>query len=53
MNRLTVSVDAGGSADSDGTISDYAWDFGDGTAGRHGVTATHTYSSGRHATRSP
>ena len=45
-NQLQVSVDASGSADADGTISDYAWDFGDGTAVTHGVTSSHTYASG-------
>lgn len=40
---LTVSFDASGSTDPDGTIAAYAWDFGDGTTGT-GVTASHTYS---------
>jgi parallel beta-helix repeat protein len=33
-----------GSFDLDGTISNYSWDFGDGTTG-NGSTATHTYYS--------
>ena len=42
-NNLQVSVDAGGSSDSDGTIQSYAWDFGDGASGT-GKTASHTYT---------
>ena len=44
QNLLTVNVSGSGSADGDGTIVDYAWDFGDsGTAS--GVTASHTYTA--------
>jgi PKD repeat protein len=39
---LELAVDAGGSADADGSIASYAWDFGDGTTGT-GATASHTY----------
>jgi len=39
----TCSYDGSGSSDSDGSISSYAWDFGDGTSGS-GVTPTHTYA---------
>ena len=42
---LTASFDADGSGDVDGTIENYAWDFGDGTTGT-GVTADHTYAVG-------
>ena len=42
---LTCSFDGSGSADSDGSIASYAWDFGDG-AGGNGVTASHTYGLG-------
>ncbi len=41
---LPVSFDAGASSDSDGTIVDYAWTFGDGTSA-NGATASHTYSA--------
>jgi PKD repeat protein len=39
---LTASFDASTSVDLGGTITRYAWDFGDGTKGS-GVTASHTY----------
>ncbi|GAA4204039.1 LamG-like jellyroll fold domain-containing protein [Microbispora amethystogenes] len=39
---LECSFDAGASADTDGSIASYAWDFGDGTTGT-GKTPTHTY----------
>jgi PKD repeat protein len=43
--QLTASLDAGGSADPDGSIASYAWDFGDDSTGT-GATATHTYAAG-------
>lgn len=42
---LTVSVNAGGSTDSGGTITSYVWTFGDGGSAT-GVTASHTYATG-------
>lgn len=42
---LTCDFDGTGSADSDGTISSYAWDFGDSTSGS-GVATSHTYAAG-------
>jgi len=41
---LSVDFDASGSSDPDGTISDYAWNFGDGGSDS-GVTVTHVFSS--------
>ncbi|TFD56802.1 PKD domain-containing protein [Cryobacterium suzukii] len=40
---LTVAMDASTSADSDGTITGYSWDFGDGSTGS-GVTSSHSYA---------
>jgi large repetitive protein len=42
--NLAVAFNAGASADSDGTIAFYAWNFGDGTTGG-GMTPTHTYTT--------
>ncbi len=44
VNNLAAAFDAAGSTDPDGTISGYAWDFGDGGAGT-GATATHSYAA--------
>jgi hypothetical protein len=41
---LTLSLDASGSSDGDGAISDFSWDFGDGTTGS-GSTISHTYGA--------
>lgn len=43
-NSGTYNFDASGSSDSDGTIAQYKWDFGDGTTAT-GVTASHAYST--------
>jgi len=42
VDGRTVTVSAERSVDPDGEITDYFWDFGDGTTAT-GVTATHTY----------
>ncbi len=39
-----IKFNGTGSFDLDGTISQYIWNFGDGTTG-NGITATHTYYS--------
>ncbi len=41
---LIVSLSASVSSDSDGQISSYSWDFGDGQAGSS-VTTSHTFTS--------
>jgi PKD repeat protein len=41
---LSCTVDASGSTDSDGSITSYAWTFGDGTTGT-GASVTHAYGA--------
>jgi len=41
---IPVNFDGSESTDSDGTIIEYAWTFGDGKTGT-GVTTTHTYTA--------
>src|SRR4051812_33880308 len=41
----TVAFDGTGSKDADGTITSYAWTFGDGTTGT-GAAPSHTYATG-------
>ena len=43
-NYLSVQFDGTGSSVQFGTITSYAWDFGDGTTGT-GATAQHTYAT--------
>ena len=42
-NPLQINFDASASIDPDGTITSYAWDFGDGNSGT-GVSPSHVYS---------
>lgn len=42
---LNVMFNASGSEDTDGTISSYDWDFGDGSPHGSGVAAVHAYTS--------
>ena len=44
VSGATVTFDAGGSSDSDGTITEYKWDFGDGSSGSD-AQVQHTYST--------
>ena len=41
---LKASVDASDSADSDGSIDSYSWNWGDATAAGSGKTTDHTYT---------
>ncbi|MFA0961126.1 family 16 glycosylhydrolase [Roseivirga sp. BDSF3-8] len=41
---LAVDFDGGGSTDSDGSITAWSWDFGDGTNGS-GANVSHTYAA--------
>ena len=43
-DELTAEFDASDSADADGTIASYAWNFGDGTTGT-GVNPSHAYAT--------
>jgi len=42
--QADFALDGGASRDTDGTISSYSWDFGDGATGS-GVRATHRYAA--------
>ena len=41
---LTCALDASAATDPDGTVTTWAWDFGDGTTGS-GVTASHAFAA--------
>ncbi len=40
----SITFDGSGSTDSDGSIKDYLWDFGDGASGS-GISPTHTFEA--------
>jgi PKD repeat protein len=44
VSERTVALDASASSDTDGTVTGYGWDFGDGSTGS-GRTAQHTYAA--------
>ena len=44
LDPLTIQFSGFNSFDADGTIVDYAWDFGDGTTG-NGENITHTFAA--------
>ncbi len=44
VSQRTVNVSGSGSTDPDGTITGYAWEFGDGATGT-GATASRTYAA--------
>ncbi len=44
MTYAKASFNGGGSTDPDGTITNYAWEFGDGVTGA-GVTTQHSYTT--------
>ncbi len=44
-NGLEVALDGSASADVDGTIASYSWNYGDATANGSGVTSSHTYAA--------
>ena len=43
---VAVTFDGSGSSDADGTIANYAWDFGDNTGGATGAQASHAFAAG-------
>jgi PKD repeat protein len=47
---LSCAFDASGSSDTGGTITGYAWDFGDTTSGT-GVSPTHVYTPGTYTVK--
>lgn len=45
--NTAITFDASTSADSDGSISSYSWDFGDGTAKGSGKIVSHSYTTAK------
>jgi probable HAF family extracellular repeat protein len=45
LNPLTVTIDASGSSDPDGSITSYAWNFGDQTASGSGMRVDHVFQA--------
>lgn len=43
-NALRVNFDGRGSSDSDGTLTNFSWDFGDGSAAVTGSVVSHLYT---------
>jgi len=43
--NLSCTFNGSGSSDPDGTITNYAWDFDDGTPAGTGATPSHTYAA--------
>ncbi|MBP1231564.1 PKD repeat protein [Arthrobacter sp. PvP102] len=43
---LTATFDGSASADPDGSLASYSWDFGDGSPSGTGAKPTHTYAAG-------
>jgi PKD repeat protein len=45
-SNLTCTFNGSASSDSDGSITGFAWDFGDGATDTTGATVSHTYATG-------
>lgn len=45
LTNLTANFDGSSSADADGTIAGYQWDFGDGSAGSTQAQPSHVYAA--------
>lgn len=45
VDGLSLSVDATGSTDDDGTVTGYSWSWGDGSPTASGATASHDYAA--------
>ncbi|NRD26727.1 PKD domain-containing protein [Frigoribacterium sp. VKM Ac-2836] len=46
VSGLGAAFDGSTSADRDGSVASYAWDFGDGSATASGIKPTHAYAAG-------